>query len=143
MQIFILIIDGTEDENPEVEDAPRHLKDLAAATTEFQTNYKRFAEKNKQFLLLDGELQASMNNVAAEKDVRLAAEALETCLRSTVQAAENKQEALEGKWTTKVAKFLRKLYPVCQLALNLTEAVSGVNHFLYEDLNGRQRLLLH
>jgi hypothetical protein len=125
------MVDGTEDEIPEVEDAPRHLRELAAATTEFRTNYKRFAEKHKEFLMLDDDLQASLTNIDREKDVRLAAQALETRLRTTVQAVEKKGESLEGKWTTKVGNFLKKLYPVSQLALSLTAAVSDVNAFLY------------
>jgi hypothetical protein len=125
------MVDGTKDETPEVEDAPRHLRELAAATTEFRTNYKRFAEKHKEFLMLDDDLQASLTNMSGEKDVRLAAQALETRLRITVQAVGKKDESLEGKWTTKVGNFLKKLYPVSQLALSLTAAVSDVNAFLY------------
>jgi hypothetical protein len=125
------MIDGKKEEIPEVKDAPRHLKELAAATTEFRTNYKRFAEKHKEFLMLDDDLQASLTNIDREKDVRLAAQTLETRLRTTVQAVGKKDESLEGKWTTKVGNFLKKLYPVSQLALSLTAAVSDVNAFLY------------
>lgn len=125
------MVDGTEDEIPKGEDVPRHLKELAAATTELQTNYKRFAEKHKEFLMLDDDLQASLTNIGGEKDVRLAAQALETRLRTTVLAVGKKDESLEGKWTTKVGNFLKKLYPVSQLALSLTVAVSDVNAFLY------------
>jgi hypothetical protein len=115
------------------------LRELAAATTEFTTNYRQFAEKNKRFVLLDDDLQIAFQSDEVGKDVKQAAQFFRERLRATVQAVEQKHKSVELKWTSKVTSFLSKLYPVAKLSLSVTVAAADVKFFIVSVLTCRER----
>jgi hypothetical protein len=125
LSLGTLIIDATA--------APpnRFVSEMRATITEFKDHYERFATYNRQFLVLDDDFQSAFKKAEDGGNVREAAKVFAEGIKSAVQTIEQKHTHNNTKWVYKVGNFLKALYPVSRLALDLTSAISEV----YRDLS--------
>ena len=104
----------------------RSLSELTNAMNEFKENYSLFAQKNKQYCKVQGDIQQALDIAGKEKDIKRSAQIFSAEITSTMGAIEKKQELSKSQWTGKFANFVIKLYPVARLSLQLTSAIAGV-----------------
>jgi hypothetical protein len=105
----------------------RALSELGAAVSEFKEHYRTFAEKNRQFVPIQDEVQSAIQKAEIEPDIKLSAQIFEKEITAILGVTERKQEVSNKKWTGRLANFLSKLYPLASFSLRLTASVSEVN----------------
>lgn len=104
----------------------RSGSELQKAIHEFKHNYRLFAQKNKQYIILDEALDKAFQISFETADIRDTAEVFRKHVWKTLETMETRKEKLVNKWTTKVGQFVTKLYPVARLASGLTAATAEV-----------------
>lgn len=99
--------------------------ELDQAIAEFKKNYQKFAERNKYLSIKDG-VEEALRSAGSEKDIKRSAQIFEVHIDAALQAAEGKQKANKAKWTGKVGGFLKNMYPVARISLQLTSSAAEV-----------------
>lgn len=117
----------------------RSIQELTEAIDEFKKNYEAFSAKNRQFFLIDTELQAAFQSAQEQTDIRHAAKTFSDSIWEVLHAVEKKRKMNSGKWTTKLGNALSKLYPIARLSLGLVQAIGDV----YPRLNALTRRRHH
>ena len=103
------------------------LSQLSEALAEFQGTYAKFIEKNKDYLLIDAEVQEAFKNADNVKgDIRKAAVTFADGIWDAIRTIEQRNLTTQGKWTSKLGHFMTKLYPVATLSVGLAGAVGQV-----------------
>jgi hypothetical protein len=100
--------------------------ELQKAVEEFQKNYRLFARSHKQYILIEGDLEAAFTIPQTDVEIRDTAKAFGNAIWTTIGAIERKDEIVGQKWPNKVGRFLVKLCPLTRLALQLTGTVADV-----------------
>ena len=102
-----------------------HLE-LNEAIDEFRKNYVQFSKANREYILIDDELENVLPDIAAVyvKDI---AKTFERNVTRTMRITERKKLLTENHWPTQVGHFLTKLYPVAKLSCSLMGAVAEVS----------------
>jgi hypothetical protein len=100
--------------------------ELNIAISGFQTTYKTFAKINKQFILLDDDMEEAFRVAQTEGDIRRAATTFSTGISIALEAVRKRKKLETGKWTTKLGTVLSKLYPVARLSLDLLGSIGDV-----------------
>jgi hypothetical protein len=104
----------------------RSITELTDAVAEFRETYQTFAKKNKQFFLIDEDVQAAFRVAQGQDDIRRGAKTFSDGIWEASRAVEKKAKIADGKWTTKLGKLLRKLYPLARLSLGSVSAIGEV-----------------
>lgn len=104
---------------------PKTLSELDQVIAEFRKNYQQFAKKNRYLSIKDG-VEKAIEQAGSEKNVKLSAQIFETHIDATLKSVENKQNDAKAKWTGKVGGFMKKLYPVARISLQLTSSAAEV-----------------
>lgn len=100
--------------------------ELAEAIADFKKNYENFAMHNQQFLLIDDDFQNAFMTAEAGDDIRHSAQLFGAGIGSALRTIETKNKINESKWTSRIGKFMTKLYPLARLSLSVVEAVGNV-----------------
>jgi len=110
----------------------RSKLELAEAIEEFKKNYKAFAKENKQFLLIDHDVECAFQSAEAGKDIRHSAQLFGNDIGTVLRTIERKTEFKKSKWISRVGGFLTRLYPIASLSLSLAGAIGQVNSAAYD-----------
>jgi uncharacterized protein YchJ len=105
---------------------PTALSELDDAIKTFKWNYSQFAKKNQKYLLIDDELETAFPKQMTPSDVQSTADIFSATVWKTLQVSERKKSISDTKWTSEVAQFFTKLYPVARLSCGLTAAIAEV-----------------
>ena len=92
----------------------------------------KFTEKHREYVRVDADVEAVIDSVDREADVKIAAQLFGKEINETMGALKRKQQKLAHKWTTKLGTFLTKLYPLTRLSINVAGTLAAVNHLLVE-----------
>jgi hypothetical protein len=104
----------------------RSLAEFQAAVTKFTENYKRFASKHAQYLVVEDDFYDAFLTAKTGNDISQAGQIFGDQVSASLGAFENKKTATKGNWTTRLGNFFTKLYPVARLTLSLAGAVGDV-----------------
>lgn len=104
----------------------RSIQELITALDDFRKNCQAFSLKNKQFVLIDAELEIAFGAAQGQENIQRASTAFSNCIWNVLRTVEEKRKLAKGKWTTKLGKALSKLYPIARLSLGVTAAVADV-----------------
>ena len=114
------------DSLPRVARQTRCRLELNEAIDEFRKNYVQFSKANREYILIDDELENVLRDIAAV-DVKDIAKTFERNVTRTMRITERKKLLTENHWPTQVGHFLTKLYPVAKLSCSLMGAVAEVS----------------
>lgn len=105
----------------------RSLTEFEAAVTKFTENYKRFASKHAQYLVVEDDFYQAFLVAKTGNDISQAGQLFGNQVSASLGAFEKKKTATQGNWTTRLGNFFTKLYPVARLTLSLAGEVGGVS----------------
>jgi hypothetical protein len=117
------------------------LLELEEALNEFKKNYVQFAQKNRQYVLMEDELTNIFSSDATSGDIKDTAKIFEDNIWKTVRITERRKSLTETKWTARIGQFLTKLYPVARLSCGLTAAIAEVLSQQLDNFSHSGRLL--
>ena len=81
---------------------------------------------NKEFILLDEDMEEAFRAAQTEADIRQAATTFSSGISAALEAVSKKKKIEEGSWTAKLGTVLSKLYPVTRLSLDLLDSIGNV-----------------
>ena len=76
------------------------------------------------------EVQEAIETAEKEPDFKASADLFGKLIVKTVDVNAKNQKESALKWTTKLAGFLKKLFPITRLSLRLIGAFSEVDHYV-------------
>jgi hypothetical protein len=103
------------------------VSDFIDAIKELEEHNKEFVSSNPGFITIKDRFDTAFREADANRDIRRGSQVLSKGILAALQTLEVERNIKKDKWTTKVGNFLKKLYPVARLSLNLTGAVVGVS----------------
>lgn len=99
---------------------------MNAAVSEFKEHYEQFAAANKQFLRVQNDVQGALDKAQSENDIKRSAEIFGDEIFQILRATERKEQLAQAKWTGKLGKFMKSLYPVAKVSLTLFGSIGEV-----------------
>jgi hypothetical protein len=104
----------------------RSLLELNEVLADFQQNYEKFAASNCQYFVIGEDFQGLARITQPGSDIRQSAKIFGERARTVLETLERKKKLSANKWSTRIANFLTKLYPVAKLSCGFVGAVAEV-----------------
>lgn len=81
---------------------------------------------NKQFILLDEDMEEAFREAQNEYDIKRAAATFGNGISAALEALRKRTKMEEGNWTSKLGTVLSKLYPFARFSLDLLASIGDV-----------------
>ena len=98
------------------------------AIAKFKGNYEKFAAKNSMYIHIIDDVQSAIQKAGSEINVKRAADIFEKQITATVEAKESKRKEADAKWMGKIGRFLKKIYPIARMSLQIVSSGAEVTH---------------
>jgi len=120
---------SSADEHTEATNLAESVTDsvLEQAISQFKKNYSKFANKNQYISNVKDDFGKAMEQAASGKDIKATSKLFEERIAAVMEAKQSKQDANESKWTGKVGGFLKAMYPIAIMSLQLASSAGEVN----------------
>ena len=116
-------------QDPEAEEfSTEPLSGFEQAIAKFRGNYEKFAAKNTKYIRVTDDVQSAITKAGSEINIKRAADIFEKQIAATVEAKESKRKEADAKWTGKVGSFLKKIYPIARMSLQIASSGAEVTH---------------
>ena len=103
------------------------LKKYRYAVQEFEDHYNTFAQANSRYIRVeDRDVESALLAAESARDVQTSADLFGNKIIVALKARAKKEEADNAKWSGRLCIFLKKLYPVANVSLQLTGSAAQV-----------------
>ena len=99
---------------------------LNLASDEFTVNYKKYQDKHKEFLSLEGDIDRAIVSADSGTEIFLSATLFKGQISKVLEVAARKAELSKAKWPNRVGAFLGSLYPVMRIAIGIASSAAEV-----------------
>jgi len=107
------------------------LTNLTEVLVEFQKNYTKFTHKNRHFFVIDEGIFRAIQTAMQVGDIKRSSELFEQEISNTLLTLEKNQIESKSKWTSKLGRFVVRLYPIAKICLSVSSTAAEVvpRHF--------------
>jgi hypothetical protein len=108
----------------------RGEKALREAVEQFAADYRKFLHKHKQYSAIPIDVDRALAKASQTHDIHESAQVFRHELSSILEIRNRKDQDKSGNWASKVGSFLKHIYPICKVSLQVVGKL-GEASFLF------------